>query len=80
VFKFRGRPSLRTLQFPHPMVLYLLTHWGQCVIYVWGVEKHIVFLFVLFVFVYKIFFFKKCVMLLLSMSYTITMVAFHGFI
>ena len=32
VFKFGGRPSFCTLRFPHPTVLYLLTHWGQCVI------------------------------------------------
>jgi hypothetical protein len=42
-----------------------------------GVEKHTVFLFVLFVCKKKI---KKYAMLLLRMSYTVTMVVFHGFV
>jgi hypothetical protein len=40
-----------------------------------GVEKHTFFLFV---FVYKKYIYRA--MLLLSMSYTVTMVAFHGFV
>jgi hypothetical protein len=49
-----------------------------------GVEKHIVFLFVLFVcfvcFCLLKYIYIYCAMLLLSMSYTVTMVAFRGFV
>jgi hypothetical protein len=46
-----------------PRVLYFLTHWGQCVILVWGWGRHFchfICLFVLFVFIFISFFKKYC--------------------
>jgi hypothetical protein len=75
VFKFGGHPGLCTFRFLISRYCIFCHIEDNASFKLGGVEKHTFFLFV---FVYKKYIYRA--MLLLSMSYTVTMVAFHGFV